>query len=341
MVTRAGHHRAHMCVKVGGGAWSIGPWSACGGCASRAPMTRRHVVATGGFQRGGVPADGHPSRGATHRASHEHGLHRHMEIDEHGWLQENARDTPTPPTQPLIGPRENRRHSLGVGRVSTGLSYSSAYDKPEKVCGRTVTMVTVRPQQMLMNTRAKRRTAASRQSVLYAWVRPPDCRRRSNTRRCPGGASRGATPRLRSVGVGIGIMYVMVATSLKISSVSVLRSLSLLPTARTLEHVLARVHVGDHLGAVAGKPYPSPIVHGVLIPLVAIVCVPPDVIHVSATPPGTIEALKFIGVIGTPCVYVSAAPASAIPLRPSHRCHTVRDSRWSPLLLLVIAGGFW
>ena len=56
---------AHMCVKVGGGAWSIGPWSACGGFASRAPMTRRHVVATGGFQRGGVPADGHPFRGAT------------------------------------------------------------------------------------------------------------------------------------------------------------------------------------------------------------------------------------------------------------------------------------
>ena len=96
VVTRAGHHRAHMCVEVGGGAWSIGPWSACGGCASRAPMTRQHGVATGGFQRGGVPADGHPSRGATNRASHEHGLHRHMEIDEHGWLQENARDTPTP-----------------------------------------------------------------------------------------------------------------------------------------------------------------------------------------------------------------------------------------------------
>ena len=30
-----------------------------------------------------------------------------------------------------------------------------------------------------MNTRAKRRTAASRQPVLYAGVRPPDCRRRS------------------------------------------------------------------------------------------------------------------------------------------------------------------
>ena len=68
-----------------------------------------------------------------------------MEIDEHEWLQENARDTPTPPTQPLVGPRENRRHSLGVGRVSTGLSYSPAYDKPEQVYGRTVTMVTVRP----------------------------------------------------------------------------------------------------------------------------------------------------------------------------------------------------
>ena len=75
-----------------------------------------------------------------------------MEIDEHGWLQENARDTPTPPTQPLVGPSKTRRHSLGVGRVSTGLSYSPAYDKPEKVCGRTVTIVTVRPQQMLMNT---------------------------------------------------------------------------------------------------------------------------------------------------------------------------------------------
>ena len=68
-----------------------------------------------------------------------------MEIDEHGWLQENARDTPTPPTQPLVGPSKDRRHSLGVGRVSTGLSYSSAYDKPEQVYGRTVTMVTVRP----------------------------------------------------------------------------------------------------------------------------------------------------------------------------------------------------
>ena len=121
-----------MCVKVGGGAWSISPWSACGGFASRAPMTRRHGVATGGFQRGGVPADGHPSRGATHRASHEHGLHRHMEIDEHRWLQENARDTLTPPTQPLIGPREDRRHSLGVRRVSTDSPCSSAYHKPEK-----------------------------------------------------------------------------------------------------------------------------------------------------------------------------------------------------------------
>ena len=69
----------------------------------------------------------------------------HMEIDEHGWLQENARDTPTPQTQPLVGPREDRRHSLGVGRVSTGLSYSPAYDKPEQVYGRTVTIVTVRP----------------------------------------------------------------------------------------------------------------------------------------------------------------------------------------------------
>ena len=67
-----------------------------------------------------------------------------MEIDEHGWLQENARDTPTPPTQPLVGSSKTRRHSLGVGRVSTGLSYSSAYHKPEKLCGRTVTIVTVR-----------------------------------------------------------------------------------------------------------------------------------------------------------------------------------------------------
>ena len=67
-----------------------------------------------------------------------------MEIDEHGWLQENARDTPTPPTQPLVWPSKDRRHSLGVGRGSTGLSYSSAYDKPEQVYRRTVTMVTVR-----------------------------------------------------------------------------------------------------------------------------------------------------------------------------------------------------
>ena len=163
-------------------------------------MTRRHVVATGGFQRGGVPADGHPSQGATHRASHEHGLHRHMEIDEHGWLQENARDTPTPPTQPLVGPRENRRHSLRVGMVSTGLSYTSAYDKPGKVCGRTVTMVTVRPQQILMNTRAKRRTAASRQPVSSTrGSGRPTAGAGADTRRCPRGASRGTTPRSQGV----------------------------------------------------------------------------------------------------------------------------------------------
>ena len=79
------------------------------------------------------------------------------------------------------------------------LSHSSAYDKPEQVCGRTVTVVTVRPQQMLMNTRAKRRTTASRQPVLYAGVRPPDCRPGADTRRCPGGASRGTTPRSQGV----------------------------------------------------------------------------------------------------------------------------------------------
>ena len=33
----------------------------------------------------------------------------------------------------------------GSGRVSTGLPYSPAYDKPEQVYGRTVTIVTVRP----------------------------------------------------------------------------------------------------------------------------------------------------------------------------------------------------
>ena len=80
----------------------------------------------------------------------KHGLYRHMEINEHGWIQENARDIPTPTTQPLVGPKEDRRHSLGVRRVSTDLSYTSAYDKPEQVCGRTVTVVTVRPQQMLI-----------------------------------------------------------------------------------------------------------------------------------------------------------------------------------------------
>ena len=68
-----------------------------------------------------------------------------MEINEHEWLQENARDTPPPPTQPLIGSSKTRRHLLGVGRASTDLSYSSVYDKPEKLYGRTVTMVTVRP----------------------------------------------------------------------------------------------------------------------------------------------------------------------------------------------------
>ena len=83
-------------------------------------MTRRHVVATGGFQRGGVPADGHPSRGATHRASHEHGLHRHMEIDEHGWLQENARDTPTPPTQPTDRAERESTAFAGSGNGQHG-----------------------------------------------------------------------------------------------------------------------------------------------------------------------------------------------------------------------------
>ena len=133
-----------------------------------------------------------------------------MEIDEHGWLQENARDTPTPPTQPLVGPSKTRRHSLGVERASTGLSYSSAYDTPEKVCGRTVTMVTVRPQQMLMNTRAKRRTAASRQPVLYAGVRPPDCRSRSRYAPLPRRSiARSNNAISGRVGLGIGIISVM------------------------------------------------------------------------------------------------------------------------------------
>ena len=134
MVTRAGHHRAHMCVKVGAGAWSIGPWSACGGCASRAPMTRRHVMATGGFQRGGVLADGHPSRGATHRASHEHGRHRFTwrSTSTDGFRKTRVTHRRPRPSH-WSGRAETRRHSLGVGRVSTGLSYSSAYDKPEQV----------------------------------------------------------------------------------------------------------------------------------------------------------------------------------------------------------------
>ena len=127
-------------------------------------MTRRRVVGTGGFQRGGVPADGHPSRGATHRASHEHGLHRHMEIDEHGWLQENARDIPTPPTQPLVGPSrgstafagsETGQHGfivhVRVRQTRTGLRADGhGGDRPPAA-------------NADMNTRAKRRTAASRQ----------------------------------------------------------------------------------------------------------------------------------------------------------------------------------
>ena len=154
------------------------PWSACGGFASRASMTRWCVEATGGFQRGGVLADGHPFRGATHRASHEHGLRRFTwrSTSTDGFRKTRVTHRCPRPSQ-LIRPREKRQHSPGVGRASTGLSYSSAYDKPKQVCGRTVTIVTVRPQQMLLNTRAKRRTAASGQSILYAWVRPPDCRR--------------------------------------------------------------------------------------------------------------------------------------------------------------------
>ena len=120
MVTRTDPHRTLTWVEVGRDAWSIGPLSACGGFASRAPMTRRHVVATAGFQRGGVPADGHPFRDATHRASHEHGLHRHMEIDEHGWLQENARDAPTPPTQPMIGAERESTAFVGSGKGQHG-----------------------------------------------------------------------------------------------------------------------------------------------------------------------------------------------------------------------------
>ena len=82
-----------------------------------------------------------------------------MEIDEHGWLQENARHTDAP--DPATGRAERGSTAFaGSGRVSTGLSHSPAYDKPEQVSGRTVTMVTVRPEQMLMNTRAKRRTGS-------------------------------------------------------------------------------------------------------------------------------------------------------------------------------------
>ena len=39
-----------------------------------------------------------------------------MEIDEHGWLQENARDTPTPPTQPLVGPSRGSTAFAGSGK---------------------------------------------------------------------------------------------------------------------------------------------------------------------------------------------------------------------------------
>ena len=71
-------------------------------------------------------------------------------------------------------------------------------------------MVTVRPQQILMNTRAKRRTAASRQPILYAGVRPPDCRRRSRYAPLPRRSiARNNAAISGRVGVGIGTVTIL------------------------------------------------------------------------------------------------------------------------------------
>ena len=63
-----------------------------------------------------------------------------------------------------------------------------------------------------MNTRAKRRTAASRQPVLYAGVRPPDCRRRSRYAPLPRRSiARNNAAISGSVGVGTGIIAAVLA----------------------------------------------------------------------------------------------------------------------------------
>ena len=194
MVTRAGHHRAHMCVEVGGDRWSSSPLSACGGFASRAPMTGRHVVVTGGFQRGGVPADGHPSRGATNRASHENGLHRHIEIDEHGWFQENARDSPTPHTQPMRAERGSTAFA-GSGKGQHGFIVLVRGRQTLKGL-RTDSHHGDRPSAAdADNNRARRLKLGARRRFSTLGSGRPTAGLGADTHRCPGGASRGGASR--------------------------------------------------------------------------------------------------------------------------------------------------
>ena len=100
-------------------------------------------------------------------------------------------------------------------------------------------MVTVRPQQMLLNTRAKRRTAASRQSVLYAWVRPPDCRPRSRYAPLPRRSiARSHPPTSVSVGTASpAAVAVIIAAGPTLSALAFPDRLVVISDGPHLEHV--------------------------------------------------------------------------------------------------------
>ena len=108
-----------------------------------------------------------------------------------------------------------------------------------------------------MNTRAKRRTAASRQPVLYAGVRPPDCRRRSRYAPLPRRSiARNNAAISGSVGVGIGTVTVF-GRGLTWDRISHHRSSRVVAASDGTKH--ERVLTGirfDHLRACARDIFP-------------------------------------------------------------------------------------
>ena len=103
-----------------------------------------------------------------------------------------------------------------------------------------------------MNTRAKRRTAASRQPVLYAGVRPPDCRRRSRYAPLPRRSiARNNAAISGSVGVGTGIIAA-VLTDGPCRSPTPAR---LAAEGADLKRVLlTHVQIVDHIATHGGSP---------------------------------------------------------------------------------------